>query len=211
MGKIMSSRDHSDHNLWLVDDLLPYYQFFASDKALTSLGIEDERSESDLLFFNPFGFRREGTNDPVVIVEFKLPGDEHLSSDPVDQVLGYIEELQSRTVKNPDGEVINDISDRTPFECIIVCDLTAGARKKLVRSLAQNPTPDGLGYYGFSKEHNASIRVLSYRKLFRDAELRHRALFDKLGLSPEEVRRSLASVTSAITTDSSVPDEVAAE
>ena len=49
-----------------------------------------------MLFFNPFGFRREGTNDPVVIVKFKRPGDEHLSKDPVDQVLGYIEELQSR-------------------------------------------------------------------------------------------------------------------
>ena len=84
-------------------------------------------------------------------------------------------------------------NDRTPFECIIVCDLTAGARKKFVRSLAQNPTPDGMGFYGFSKEHNASIRVMSYKKVFRDAELRHRAYFDQLGLLPEEVRKSLAA------------------
>ena len=71
-------------------------------------------------------------------------------------------------------------------------------RKKFARSLAQNPTPDGNGYYGFSKEHNASIRVLSYRKVFRDAELRHRAFFDQLGLLPEEVRRSLASAASKV-------------
>lgn len=198
MGKILSSQDYKDHNLWLVDDLLSYYQFFSSDKALANLGIEDGKAEPDLLFFNPFGFRREGTNDPVVIVEFKRPGDEHLSSDPVDQVLGYVEKLQTKTVRDPEGEVITDINDRTPFECIIICDLTEGARKKLNRSLAQNPTPDGLGYYGFSKEHNASIRVLSYRKVFRDAELRHRAFFDQLGLLPEEVRKSLAASAAAM-------------
>lgn len=191
MGRILSSHDYADHNLWIVDDLLSYYQFFASDKTLSVHGIEGERSEPDLLFVNPFGFRREGTNDPVVIVEFKRPGDEYLTSDPVDQVLGYVEKLRQRTVRGPEGEVISDISDRTPFECIVICDLTEGARKKLSRSLAQNPTPDGHGYYGFSKEHNASIRVLSLWKVFRDAEMRHRAFFDRLGLVPEEVRRSL--------------------
>lgn len=200
MGTILSSGDYNDHNLWLIDDLLSYYHFFASDKAMSSFTDGDERKEPDLIFFNPFGFRREGTNDPVVIVEFKRPGDENLSSDPVDQVLGYIDKLRNRTVRSPDGEVISDISNNTPFECIIVCDLTSGARKKFERSLAQNPTPDGLGYYGFSPVHRASIRVLSYQKVFRDAEVRNQAFFSRLGLLPAEVRTQLASSAREIAT-----------
>jgi|GEM_PF-6503030 len=192
MGKMLTSKNYDDHNLWLIDDLLSYYQFFASDKAMSALGVKGERKEPDLLFFNPFGFRREGTTDPVVIVEFKRPGDESLSSDPIDQVLGYIEKLRDQTVRDADGEVVSDIDGRTHFECVVICDLSEGAKSKLRRSVAQHPTPDGLGFYGFSPAHNASIRVISYRKLFRDAELRNRAFFDHLGLLPEEVAKAIA-------------------
>jgi hypothetical protein len=191
MGKMLEAKDYDEHNLWLIDDLMSYYSFFASDKSLTSLGIGDARDEPDLLFFNPYGFRREGTNDPVVIVEFKRPGDENLSSDPVDQILGYIEKMRSRTVRDIEGEVVSDINEHTPFECIIICDLTINARRKFERSVAQYPTPDGKGYYGFSPNHKASIRVLSYSKVFRDAELRNQSFFSKLGLLPEEVQAAL--------------------
>lgn len=199
MGKMLHGKEYDQHNLWLIDDLLSYYAFFASDKTLKSLGVEGdgERKEPDLLFFNPFGFRREGTNDPVVIVEFKRPGDETPSSDPVDQVLGYIEKLRDKTIKDVDGEVISDIGDDTPFECIIICDLTKGARARIERSVAQNPTPDGLGYYGFSQRHKASIRVLSYKKVFRDAELRNHSFFEKLGLLPGDVKKAIAKTMAA--------------
>jgi hypothetical protein len=164
---------------------------------MSSFGIEGERKEPDLIFFNPYGFRREGTNDPVVVVEFKRPGDEQLSSDPVDQVLEYVEKLRSKTVRNQDGEVISDVREDTPFECIILCDLTEGARKRFKRSLAHNPTPDGLGFYGFSPNHRASLRVLSYQKVFKDAELRNQSFFEKLGLLPQEVREALAAAAEA--------------
>jgi hypothetical protein len=205
MGKMLTSKNYTEHNLWLVDDLLSYYQFFASDKTLSSLGIEGENKEPDLLFFNPFGFRREGTNDPVVIIEFKRPGDERLSSDPIDQVLGYIEKLRGKTVRDADGQIIDEINDSTPFECIVICDLSEGAKSKLRRSVAQHPTPDGLGFYGFSSNHNASIRVISYKKLFRDAELRNKSFFDHLGLLPEEVNRSISTALARKPTDIDEP------
>ncbi|UGY27446.1 ATP-binding protein [Bradyrhizobium septentrionale] len=197
MGKMLEGKDYDEHNLWLIDDLLSYYSFFASDKTMAAIGIDGERKEPDLIFFNPYGFKREGTNDPVVIIEFKRPGDETLSSDPVDQVLEYIEKLRSRTVRDIEGSIVSDINDQTPFECIVVCDLSASARKKFERSVAQNPTPDGLGYYGFSSNHKASIRVLSYGKVFRDAELRNQSFFSKLGLLPEEVRQALSAAAQA--------------
>ena len=192
MGKMLSSKQYNDHNLWLIDDLLSYYQFFASDKAMSAIAKEGGRKEPDLLFFNPFGFRREGTSDPVVIIEFKRPGDEKPSSNPIDQVLGYIEKLREKTVRDQDGEVVSEISATTPFECIVICDLTEGAKAMLRRGVAQNPTPDGFGFYGFSQAHNASIRVISYKKLFRDAEMRHQAFFQHLGLLPQEVSQAIA-------------------
>lgn len=183
MGEIYRSGEHSRHNLWVVDDSLGTYDFFASDKAISSLTVESpSQKEPDLIFFNPLGFRRPGTNDPVVIVEFKRPGDDRPSQDPVRQVLGYIDELRSAKVKDVDGGIVADIGIKTPFECIIVCELTAQSRKLFEGSLAQHPTPDGEGYYGWSTVHNAHIRVISFAKMLRDAELRNQVYFDQLKL-----------------------------
>jgi hypothetical protein len=181
MGEIYRTGEHSRHNLWVIDDSLAAYDFFASDKPISSLADNSASSkEPDLIFFNPLGFRREGTSDPVVVIEFKRPGDERPSQDPVNQVLGYIEELQDAKVKDLDGGIISNIDKTTPFECIIVCELTGATRKLFEKSIAQNPTPDGEGDYGWSSRHNAHIRIISFAKMLRDAELRNQAFFDQL-------------------------------
>lgn len=183
MGEMYRSGEYADHNLWVLDDSLGSYEFFASDKTIKSLTADSgSTKEPDLVFFNPLGFRREGTNDPVAIVEFKRPGDERMSQDPVNQVLNYVDLLRGKTVRDVDGSVVNTIDEQTPFECIIVCDLTASTRRSLERSIAQNPSPDGEGYYGWSIPHKARIRVVSYAKMLRDAEIRNNAYFEQLGL-----------------------------
>jgi hypothetical protein len=188
MGEIYKSGEHARHNLWMVDDSLGTYQFFASDKAINLLAQDtSSRKEPDLIFFNPLGFRREGMSDPVVIVEFKRPGDERPSQDPVRQVLRYIEELRGSHVTDVDGGVVSNISKDTPFECIIVCELTPASRTLFESSLAQSPMPDGQGYYGWSKAHNAYIRVMSFTKMLRDAELRNQTFFDQLKLGSPSV------------------------
>lgn len=189
MRKMFSGGDLQDHNLWILDDSLAHYGFFASDKPIDSF-LEDKSSgkEPDGIFFNPLGFSRDGSEEPITIVEFKRPGDERPSSDPLDQVLGYIEKLQGHRAKGFDGERITDIDSNTRFECIIVCELTEPTRRRLERSLAQNQTPDGEGYYGWSREHNAVIRVMSFRKMLRDAELRNKAYWQRLGLGSPSAR-----------------------
>jgi len=183
MGEMYRSGEYADHNLWMLDDSLGSYEFFASDKTIKSLATDSKSTkEPDVMFFNPLGFRREGTNDPVAIVEFKRPGDERMSQDPVNQVLNYIDLLRGKTVRDVDGTVVTNINDETPFDCIIVCDLTVPTRRSLERSIAQNPTPDGDGYYGWSIPHKARIRVVSYGKMLRDAEARNNAFFEQLGL-----------------------------
>lgn len=189
MGEMFENGDLKDHNLWILDDTLAGYGFFASDKPITSL-VEGQasRKEPDAIFFNPLGFRREGTNEPIVLVEFKRPGDERPSQDPLDQVLGYIDELRGHKVTGFDGERVTDIGDNNRFECVIVCELTKSARLRFKRSLAQNPTPDGEGYYGWSQAHSAYIRVISFKKMLRDAELRNGAFFLRLGLGSPSLR-----------------------
>ena len=183
MGNMYSSGEYADHNLWMLDDSLGAYEFFASDKTIKSLTTSSTSTkEPDHVFFNPLGFRREGTNDPIAIIEFKRPGDERMSQDPVNQVLNYVDLLRGKTIRDVDGAIVSDIDEQTPFDCIIVCDLTASTRRSLERSIAQNPTPDGEGYYGWSIPHKARIRVISYAKMLHDAEIRNKAFFDQLGL-----------------------------
>jgi len=189
MRQMFKGGDLSDHNLWILDDALSQYGFFASDKPIDSI-LEGKggTKEPDAIFFNPLGFRQEGASEPVAIVEFKRPGDLRTSSDPLDQVLTYVERLRGHNVIGIDGERITRIDIETRFECIIVCELTGPTRRKFERSLAQNPTPDGEGYYGWSREHNATIRVISFRKMLRDAELRNQAFWGKLGLRSPSLR-----------------------
>lgn len=183
LGEIYSYKDYTRHNLWILDDLLAYYSFFASDKQIKALAPDsDSQKEPDLIFFNPLGFRREGTADPVVLIEFKRPGDERPSKNPVDQILEYVEKLRNRTVRSVEGEVVSEIRENTPFECYVVCDLTETTRSILSRSLAPHETPDGEGYFGYAPNHRAAIHVISYRKMLRDAEQRNEVFFRKLGL-----------------------------
>jgi hypothetical protein len=207
MGEMYRSGENMRHNLWMLDDSLAAYEFFASDKPLSALTNDSiSRKEPDLVFFNPLGFRREGTSDPVVIVEFKRPGDEKPSQDPIVQVLGYIEELQSSKIRDIDGGVVSDISMDTPFECFIVCELTNAARRQVEKSIAQHPTPDGEGYYGWSRPHNAHVRVISFKKMLRDAEQRNQAFFDqlKLGSPSAAAKKRSAKVRERRRAESSV-------
>ena len=183
MGKMYTSGDYDDHNLWILDDSLAGYQLFTSDKSIRSLtGKGGSTKEPDLLFFNPLGFRRPDSNDPITIVEFKRPGDGRITSDPVSQVLEYIEELRDKTVTALDGEVVSTIDRRTPFQCFVVCELTEETKKLLRRGQAHTQTPDGEGFYGWSPEHNATLHVISFKKMFDDAYKRNRAYFDALNL-----------------------------
>jgi hypothetical protein len=39
-----------------------------------------------------------------------------------------------------------------------------------------------MGYFKFTYKYNASIEVISYQKLLKDAKMRNRILFEKIGL-----------------------------
>lgn len=180
--------DYNDHNLWILDDRLAFYSFFRSDKPFNSFveGINSGR-EPDIaaVFERSLAFQREGRDEPVIVVEFKRPGrnDYDGNSSPVAQVLEYVDLFRLGTaVTDKRGKVIKPISMTTRFICFVVADFTETLKRVVRSSPANNATADGQGYFGYSREHNATIEVLPYEKLLSDARVRNEAFFSQLGL-----------------------------
>ena len=111
-----------DHNLWLLDDRLAFFNYFASDMLLSQYTISESDERPDLaLFYNScVAWReREGT-DTIILVEFKKPMREDYSKgkDPIQQVLGYVERLQkSESEVDIRGRQILGIGPSTSFHC----------------------------------------------------------------------------------------------
>jgi hypothetical protein len=180
--------DYDDHNLWILDDRLAFYSFFRSDKPFKTF-VEGTSStkEADLaiVFERSLAFLREGRDEPIVIVEFKRPGrdDYDGNSSPISQVLEYVDLFRSGTsIKDLSGKVIKPISPSTRFICFVVADFTESLKRVVRTSVANNPTADGQGFFGYSREHNASVEVLPYNKVLHDAKVRNEAFFARLGL-----------------------------
>lgn len=179
--------DYHQHNLWILDDRLAFYSFFRSDKPFRTFTESSSGREPDLaiIFDQGLAFRREGRDEPIVIIEFKRPGrdDYDGNSNPVNQVLEYVDLFRSGTaVKDKNGKLIKPVSDTTRFICYVVADFTETLKKQLRFSKASHPTADGEGFFGISPEHNASIEVMPYAKVLHDAKIRNEAFFKHLGL-----------------------------
>jgi hypothetical protein len=180
--------DYNQHNLWILDDRLAFYTFFRSDKPFTTF-VDGTASTKEpdiaIVFERSLAFQREGRDEPIVIVEFKRPGRDNYdgNSSPVAQVLDYVDLFRSGTaVKDRTGKIIKPISASTRFICFVVADFTETLKKVIRSSIANNPTADGQGFFGYSREHNATVEVLPYEKLLQDAKVRNEAFFSRLGL-----------------------------
>ena len=176
-----------EHNLWLLDDRLAFYNFFASDKPISSYTDADSNREPDLaLFYDSCVAWRENERncDTVIIVEFKRPGLENYTdkNDPMMQLMDYVMLFKSgNSVRDRNGRVISGINENTAFHCYIVADLTDGLVKRLRGHF--NPTPDNLGLFGYTRNPDTYTEVIPYEKLFLDAQARNTIFFDKLGLT----------------------------
>ncbi|MER9354496.1 MULTISPECIES: ATP-binding protein [unclassified Mesorhizobium] len=185
--RVTNSEIHIDkHNLWIIDDKLTYYEHWASDKKLKTLLAEsDSGSRPDVLLFGGrTAYHRPGTDQPVVIIEFKKPvrNDYNDDENPFTQIYGYIEELRAGKVLDRSGGLIQEISETTPFFCYIIADLTPNLRKWLRMAQINVPLPGGGGFYGYNDDYKAFIQALSYRYVLKDARMRNEAFFKQLGI-----------------------------
>jgi hypothetical protein len=187
MGSTSADVPIDDHNLWVLDEKLAYHTFLASDKPLnTNPHVEiKSSSEPDLLVFDKacaFAPAAEPPFPAVVIIEFKRPmrNDYNDKDNPVKQVLDYVSEIRSGKAKTPTGRPVFTGKD-TPFFCYVVADMTQSLVDQ-VKLLDLIEMPDGQGYFGFRKQFNAYVEVVTYSKIISDAQKRNASFFRTLGL-----------------------------
>lgn len=181
---------YEKQNLWLIDERLSYHNYLSSDKTFKSVELtnSDSQDRTDLLIFNDsFAFvNDEAPYQSFTIVEFKRPerngyttNDE--KKNPIDQVISYIRTIRENKATDRSGKVIDFTSNGTKFYAYVILDFNANV-KQILDDKDYTKTPDGMGYYNYNKNYNAYIEVISYQKLLKDAKIRNRILFDKLGI-----------------------------
>jgi len=176
--------EYEDHNLWILDERLTFTSYVASDLPLD--GGKTERP--DLLIFDKrVAFRVENeTSNPVIVFEFKRPNRDDFvnpasKEDPVAQIIRYVNSIREGRYRTPLGRKIN-VEVNTPFYGYVVCDLTPKVEKWLLTEKDFKPMPDKLGWFSWFGNINLYIEVLSWDKLLRDADMRNRVFFHKLGI-----------------------------
>ena len=176
-----------DHNLWILDDRLAFFSFFASDRQISQYTNNPSLREPDLAFFydSCIAWREsDRASDTVILVEFKRPGIDSYTdkNDPFMQLMDYVSLFKSgSTVKDKSGKVISGIGANTAFHCYIVADLTEALQRRLRGHFER--TPDGKGYFGYTRNPATYTEVIPYEKLLQDAQARNAIFFEKLGLS----------------------------
>lgn len=175
------------HNLWLIDERLPYYYFFNSDIPLSDqMSESDTRKRPDITLSDvASSFEQRGANEPFIIVEFKRPGRDNYSAkdDPVKQCLDYVIDMKDgKKITRSNGEWISSVNDETLFYCYVVADMTP-TLKRLVEFHDMKKTPDGRGYFKFHESLRAWCEVIPFDKLIEMNRVRHNAFFEKLGLT----------------------------
>lgn len=182
--KDSDSLDYHQHNLWILDERLNFASYLASDKPS---GRGKKADRPDLTAFNrKVAFRAENEpSNPIIIFEFKRPQrDDFLApgvEDPVGQVIRYVNNFRDNLYKTPTGRDIR-VDKNTMFYGYVVCDLTAKVNRWMERERNFTRMPDGLGWFDWFDNINLYVEVLSWEKLARDAEMRNKVFFHKLGI-----------------------------
>ena len=173
-----------DHNLWIIDERLNFTEYVSSDIPLD--GGNSERS--DLLVFNKrvmFRGDNEASN-PITIFEFKRPQRDDFANpssqdDPVEQIVRYVNDIRDGKYKTPKGRKI-EVADNSTFYGFVVCDLTPKVEEWLERRKEFQPMPDRCGWFQWRRNINLYVEVISWDKVLKDAQMRNRIFFQKLGI-----------------------------
>ncbi|MGE0294743.1 MAG: ATP-binding protein [Hyphomonadaceae bacterium] len=175
--------NYDAHNLWILDERLNFTSYVSSDKPLQSSG-----DRTDITVYNRrVAYRGDNeSSNPITIFEFKKPqrddfADPSSREDPVQQIIRYVNQIREGKFKTPTGRDIL-VNDTTPFYGYVVCDLTKKVKDWLQKEKNFTPMPDGLGWFNWFGNISLYIEVISWTKLLRDAEMRNKIFFNKLGI-----------------------------
>lgn len=176
--------NYDAHNLWILDERLNFTSYVSSDKPLKSA----KGDRTDLTIYNRrVAYRGDNeSSNPITIFEFKKPqrddfADPSSKEDPVQQIIRYVNQIREGKFKTPTGRDIL-VNDTTPFYGYVVCDLTKKVKDWLQKEKNFTPMPDGLGWFNWFGNISLYMEVVSWTKLLRDAEMRNKVFFNKLGI-----------------------------
>lgn len=175
-----------EHNLWMIDERLPFNNYVSSDKKFKSM---DERvsfnqnMEPDLAVFHDlYAYSEDFPNDgAITFIEFKKPDrdDYTLKENPIQQILNQVAQVK-------DGEAKSDKGIRyqkdSRFYGYIICTLTPSLIKIIDERSEIHPFPNGGGYFGFFSKQNLYLEIIDYQEFLKNAKKRNRAFFNKLGI-----------------------------
>lgn len=173
-----------EHNLWIVDERLNFTNYVSSDIPLN--GGKSERP--DLAVYDKrILFRGDNQpSNPITIFEFKKPQRDDFVNpssreDPVQQIIRYVNDIRDGKFRTPAGRKML-VESNTPFYGYVICDLTSKVENWLEREKNFKVMPDRLGWFQWTENINLYVEVLSWDKVFRDAQLRNSIFFQKLGI-----------------------------
>lgn len=176
--------NYDAHNLWILDERLNFTSYVSSDKPLQS----SNGDRTDITVYNRrVAYRGDNeSSNPITIFEFKKPqrddfADPSSKEDPVQQIIRYVNQIREGKFKTPTGRDIL-VNDTTPFYGYVVCDLTKKVKDWLQKEKDFTPMPDGLGWFNWFGNISLYMEVISWTKLLRDAEMRNKIFFNKLGI-----------------------------
>jgi len=173
-----------DHNLWIIDERLNFTTWVSSDLPLD--GKNTDRPDL-LVYNNRVVFRGDNeASNPITIFEFKKPQRDDFANpssreDPVQQIVRYVNDIRDGKYKTPEGRKML-VAENTPFYGYVVCDLTPKVESWLERVMNFTPMPDRLGWFQWRGNINLYVEVISWDKVLKDARMRNRVFFEKLGI-----------------------------
>ncbi len=182
--KDSESIEYQDHNLWIIDERLNFTNYISSDLPLNGKGTE----RPDLIVYDRrVAFRGDNeSSNAITIFEFKKPDRDDFTNpsskeDPIQQIIRYVNNIREGKFKTPEGRKIN-IAINTPFYGYVICELSAKVEKWLKDEQDCKLMPDGMGWFKPLGNINLYIEILSWEKLLKDADMRNKVFFHKLGI-----------------------------
>lgn len=176
-------------NLWIIDERLAFHDYLSSDIPIKNMQVTgaDDLDRPDIaalqLTDNPI---LVSPGQPplasITVIEFKRPMRDDLKNekDPIRQSLDYLKKIREGKVTTSDGRPVRPGSE-VPGFCYIIADMTDSMVENCKMADLQE-TADRMGYFGFNRNHQAYIEVMSFDRLLQSALERNHAFFDKLGL-----------------------------
>lgn len=166
---------YDDHNLWLFDDTLVFYEHLTSDQRLSKSVAQIASSRRpDLLAFK--------TGEPfqhIALVEFKRPDRDE--EDPVNQLIEYAMLLRNGGAKHANGRTISKVAKSVRIDGFAIVSLTDKMNDYMMKHDLTFVPEEGR-WYGYRANLNLHIEVVDFDAFITKAQQRNQWLFHKLNL-----------------------------